>query len=65
MDTGVRKQYVAPFQLFLLANVIFFALQSLAGENIFSSSLESPLHHQDWSELAQSMVARRLEATHT
>ena len=24
---GLRKPYVAPFQLFLLANVIFFALQ--------------------------------------
>jgi hypothetical protein len=63
--TGVRKPYVAPFQLFLIANVMFFALQWLAGENIFSSSLASHLHHQDWSELAQSMLARRLEATHT
>src|SRR5262245_41969909 len=62
--TGVRKPYVAPFQLFLIANVIFFAVQSLTGENIFSSSLESHLHRQDWSELAQSMLARRLEATH-
>lgn len=62
---GVRKPYVAPFQLFLLANVLFFALQSLTGENVFSSSLDSHLHHQDWSELAQSMLARRLEATHT
>src|SRR6478736_3439819 len=26
---GVRKPYVAPFQLFLIANVIFFAVQSL------------------------------------
>jgi hypothetical protein len=61
----VRKPYVAPFQLFLIANVIFFAIQWLTGENVFSSSLESHLHHQDWSELAQSMVARRLEKTHT
>ena len=28
---GVRKQYVAPFQLFLIANVLFFALQSVTG----------------------------------
>src|SRR5882724_243800 len=60
---GVRKPYVAPFQLFLIANVIFFALQSLTGENVFSSSLDSHLHHQDWSELARSLLTRRLETT--
>ncbi|HEY2809037.1 MAG TPA: DUF3667 domain-containing protein [Steroidobacteraceae bacterium] len=62
---GVRKPYVAPFQLFLIANVIFFALQYLTGENVFSSSLDSHLHHQDWSNLAQSLLAQRLAATHT
>ena len=62
---GVRKPYVAPFQLFLLANVIFFAVQSLSGANVFSSTLASHLHQQDWSELAQALVARRVEALHT
>ena len=61
---GVRKPYVAPFQLFLIANVIFFAIQSLTGEIVFSSPLDSHLHHQDWSELAQSLLAARLEAKH-
>ena len=60
---GARRSYVAPFQLFLIANVIFFAMQWLTGENVFSSSLDSHLHHQDWSDLAQSLLARRLEAT--
>jgi hypothetical protein len=63
--SGIRKAYVAPFQLFLIANLLFFALQSLTNQNIFSSSLDSHLHHQDWSNLAQSLVASRLEATHT
>jgi Protein of unknown function (DUF3667) len=62
---GVRRSYLPPFQLFLIANVIFFALQWLTSENVFSSSLDSHLHHQDWSDLAQSLTARRLEATHT
>jgi Protein of unknown function (DUF3667) len=62
---GVRKSYVAPFQLFLIANVLFFGVQWLTSENVFSSSLDSHLHHQDWSDLAQSLLARRLEATHT
>lgn len=59
---GSRKPYVAPFQLFLIANVIFFAMQSLTGENVFSSSLASHMHQQDWSELARSLVADRLAA---
>lgn len=63
--SGVRKAYVAPFQLFLIANVLFFALQWLTSENVFSSSLDSHLHHQDWSDLAQSLLARKLESTHT
>jgi hypothetical protein len=62
---GVRRAFVAPFQLFLIANVLFFSLQWLTGENVFSSSLDSHLHHQDWSELAQSLVARRLAQSHT
>lgn len=60
---GVHKPYVAPFQLFLIANVIFFAMQGLTGETVFNSSLDSHLHHQDWSGLAQSLVAERLEET--
>ncbi len=63
-SSGIRKPYVAPFQLFLIANVLFFAVQWATSENVFSSSLESHLHHQDWSELAQSSLSRRLEATH-
>jgi len=60
---GVRKPYVAPFQFFLIANVIFFTIQSLSGENVFSSTLDSHLHHQDWGELAQSLVTERMAAT--
>lgn len=62
--SGVRKPYVAPFQLFLIANVLFFALQWLTGENVFSSTLASHLHQQDWSAFAQSLLSSRLEATH-
>jgi hypothetical protein len=61
--TGVRKPYISPFQLFLIANVLFFALQWLTGETIFSSSLDSHLFHQDWSNLAQSLLAERLATT--
>ena len=60
---GVRKPYVAPFQVFLLANALFFGVQSLTGEMVLSSSLDSHLYHQDWSELARSLVARHLETS--
>ena len=62
---GVRKQYASPVQLFLLANVLLFATQSLTRTNVFGSSLQSHLHPQDWSALAGSLVARRLERTQT
>src|SRR5262245_60741569 len=61
---GPRKPYLGPFQLFLLANVIFVAAQSLTGMNVFSSTLDSHLHLQDWSARAQRMTAERLNATH-
>jgi hypothetical protein len=61
--SGIRKPYVAPFQLFLLANVLFFAIQWATGENVFSSTLDSHLHHQDWSQLAQSALTDRLAET--
>jgi hypothetical protein len=62
---GRRKPLVGPFQLFLLANVAFFAVQSMTHMRVFSSSLDSHLHQQDWSALAQELVARRLAATHS
>jgi Protein of unknown function (DUF3667) len=61
---GRRKPYIGPFQLFLIANVAFFAVQSLTRTKVFSSTLDSHLHRQDWSDLAQQLVSQRLEATH-
>lgn len=62
---GVRKPYVAPITLFLLVNVLFFAVQSLTGESVFSSPLDSHLHRQDWSEFARSRVTDRLAGSGT
>ena len=60
---GRRKPYLGPFQLFLVANVAFFAVQSFTGITTFSTPLHSHLHQQDWSVLAQRMVARHLQST--
>ena len=62
---GRRKPFIGPFQLFLLANVVFFAVQSLTHTRVFSSSLDSHLHHQDWSVLAQELVGDHLAAANT
>lgn len=62
---GRRLAYLRPIQLFLVANVLFFALQSLTNTNIVSSTLDSHLHHQDWQAVAQRSVSHRLETLHT
>ncbi len=60
---GRRKPYIGPFQLFLIANVAFFVIQSVTHTKVLSSTLESHLHQQDWSGFAQELVSHRLEAT--
>ncbi|HSI58682.1 MAG TPA: DUF3667 domain-containing protein [Ideonella sp.] len=62
---GRRTPYLAPFKLFLAANALFFAIHSLTGVNVFSSPLASHLHQQDWSVLAQSLVATHLQSART
>ena len=57
---GQRRSFIGPLPLFLIANGLFFAVQSLTYAAIFSSPLSSHLHGQDWSVLAQSLVDSRL-----
>jgi hypothetical protein len=61
---GLRKPYLGPFQVFLIANVLFFALQSFSDLRIFTRTLEARLQpDQLWSDLARSLVEQRLAAT--
>ena len=62
---GRRIGYLKPFQLFFIANLMFFAVQSLTNTNIVSSTLDSHLHTQDWHAFAQRLVSHRLETLHT
>jgi len=62
---GQRKPYTLPLQLFLVANLLFFAMQSLVGARVFSTPLDMHLNNQFWSSVAQPLVAHRLEAKHT
>ena len=62
---GQRKPWLGPFQLFFLANVLFFATQPLTNTSTFASTLDSHLHRQDWSPLAERLVADRLASQAT
>jgi hypothetical protein len=59
---GQRKPYAAPLQLFLLANVLFFALQSSTNTRIFSQPLQSHQQHDIWGGVARPMIERHLES---
>lgn len=60
---GQRKPYIGAFQLFILTNLLFFAVQSFSDMKIFSNSLTFRLHGQLWSDYGQQMVDQRLAAT--
>jgi hypothetical protein len=61
---GDRKRFIGPLQLFLLSNVLFYLVQSLTRINVFSSTLHSQMHQQDWSAYATRRVTALLERTH-
>ena len=62
---GPRKPYIGPFQLFLIVNVMFFAVQSFSGSPVFSTSLHSHMYEQDWSAFARTLVSHKLQTAHT
>jgi hypothetical protein len=62
---GQRKPYVGPVPLFLIANALFFATESLTGGKVFTTSLDSHLHTQPWSGAAALLVSHRLAAKQT
>jgi len=62
---GCRKPYVGPISLFLLANALFFATEALTGGTVFTTPLDSHLHRQPWSPVAEVLISHRLEETQT
>jgi hypothetical protein len=57
---GHRKPFIGPVPLFLITNVLFFAVESMTGGTIFTTPLESHLHTQPWSDFAPQLVEHRL-----
>lgn len=62
---GQRKPYLGPVTLFLIINVLFFAVEALTGGKVFNAPLDSHLKTQPWSDAVQSLIARTLESRHT
>ena len=62
---GQRKPYVGPVPLFLIANALFFATESLTGGKVFTTPLDAHLHTQPWSHAAELLVSHRLAAKQT
>jgi hypothetical protein len=57
---GRRQPYVAPFQLFLVMNLIFFITQSLTGLNILSVQLSHYFAADGYGAFAQQRVTEHL-----
>jgi hypothetical protein len=62
---GRRKPFLGPVPLFLITNVLFFAVESLCGGTLFTTPLDWHLHRQPWSGFAPQLVADRLAVIHT
>jgi Protein of unknown function (DUF3667) len=62
---GRRQPFMGPVPLFLIANVLFFAIESSLGGAIFTTPLDWHLHRQPWSGIAPQLVGARLAAMHT
>jgi hypothetical protein len=62
---GQRKPYLGPIPLFMIANGLFFATESLTGGTVFTTPIDSHLHAQPWSGLAGLWVSHRVEAMQT
>ena len=59
---GQRRVFVGPLKVFLIANALFFAVQSATRTNVLSSPLASHLNQQDWKEFARGVVGRHIRA---
>ena len=65
---GQRRRYFAPFQMFLVTNVLFFVLQSALGFQVLSNDLGSHIgtwkgSRQYYSAIARPIAERRLAAS--
>jgi hypothetical protein len=53
---GLRRPFVQPLQLFLISNVIFFLMNSIAGFNTFTTPLFTHLYRLPYSRMARDVA---------
>jgi hypothetical protein len=61
---GRRKPYMAPLQLFLVCNFLFFVLQPFTGLEILAPPLRSFEHNSVLQNIALPMIDHRLQQKH-
>lgn len=59
--SGKRVKYAKPLQLFLVINVVFFLLLSVAKINTFTTPLSVQMNNIEYSKYATSMVEHKLD----
>jgi len=62
---GCRKPYLHPFQVFFVANLLYFFLQPLTGWTGLRTPLYIHMHMLPYSKLASRLVEQRILATGT
>jgi hypothetical protein len=60
--SGRRRPHLPPLQLFLLANLLFFFVNSLTGSQPFTTSFPNQVHHQPYSPLIHDWAEARAES---
>lgn len=59
---GCRKPYLHPFQLFFIANLIYFLMQPLIGWTGLRTTLYIQTHQMEYSRMASRMVDEKIAA---
>jgi thiamine biosynthesis protein ThiS len=59
---GCRKPYLHPFQLFFIANLVYFFMQPLVGWTGLRTTLYIQTHRMEYSRMAERLVAEKIAA---
>jgi len=59
---GCRKPYLHPFQMFFVANLVYFLLQPYSGWTGLRTTLDVQLHMMSYSNLASRLATERIAA---
>lgn len=60
-EVGRRQGYLGPFKLFVLANLVFFALQSATDLRVFATDLERQVGGSEGTDVGRAMIHQYLD----